>query len=279
MTIRSFLPAPPALLLAAFASLLGVDAHAAYIRCEGCAFTMMRQAAIAAGNGTHTVFSLSTNEIQSFDIEVLGAGEPANAFPRPVSPEQAQEFALLRDFFLETNGTMKFRIEVPAGELDLGIPVNLSHWTVFDYAANPAAHVHFQTGVATYVRNTARFGTLLHLAGAMTSVTGSALQITVRFAGGGSARFQMQLGHTVAQQMEIRDSAGNIVPTPGVDPSTLSGLYHFPDPGAQRAFGTHLSNLGWPVDWGLGGHSQPGAFICTWDWLRANLVCKMVGRL
>jgi len=240
----------------------------------------MRQVAINAGDGTHTVFSLSTNEIHAFQVEVLSAGEPANAFPAPISQAQAQEFASLRGLFLESGGDMKFTIEVPVGDLNLGAPINLANWTVFDYAANPAAHARFMNGVAIYANSFASLrhsGTFWQLAGSLTSVTGTQIEVVVLFAGGGRVNFVVEGGHSQGQQVgPARDASGNSIPGLTDNPSQMTGIYFFWDASAQQAFSVHLSNLGWPANWGNVGQYRPGAFSCTWDHVTAHLICRMI---
>lgn len=267
--------------VAIFSSLLAVtDASAANIRCEGCPWGSMRQVAINAGDGTHTVFSLSTNEIHAFQVEVLGAGEPANAFSALISQAQAQEFASLRGLFLESGGDMKFTIEVPVGDLNLGAPINLANWTAFDYAANPATHARFQDGVAIYANSFASLrhsGTYWQIAGSLTSVTGTQIEVVVVFAGGGRVKFVVEGGQSQGQQVgPARDASGNSIPGPTDNPSQLTGIYFFGDASAQRDFSVHLSNLGWPANWGNVGQSRPGAYTCTWHLLTAHLICVMI---
>jgi len=268
------------LVIAGLASMISIEVFAANIRCEGCSFSTMRQLAINSGNGTHTIFSLSTNEIRSFSVEMLGAGEPANAFPKAVNPEQLHEFASLRRVYIETGGTMKFTIEVPVGNIDLGAPIDLSAWTAFDYAANPATHVRFQDGVARYANSFAALrhaGTFWQIAGSLTAVTGSSIEVVLKFAGGGRVKFVVEVGQSQGQQVgPARDASGNSIPGPAENPVNLSGIYHFADAIAQQTFGAHLSRLGWPVNWQLGGLSSPGSFICTWNHVRAHLICTMI---
>lgn len=247
----------------------------------------MQDLAEVSGAGRHTIFSLSTAQIRSYDVERVPSdrGEPERgergefvwvATEVPVSVPQLQEFDSLLSYYIASGGDLKYSIEVPVHDLPLG-PVDTTGMTAFDYAAQPSLRERFMRATAEYSNSWAALrhsGTYWQLAGSITAVSGSTLEVIVLFPGGSKVVFQVEVTNTMGQQIgRPTDVNGNPIPSPNDGRSDFAGTYYFGNQGDIDRMNRHFGEIGWDTRF----PSRPlepfvRQYRCSWD--GRNLVCR-----
>jgi hypothetical protein len=247
---------PPLLTLSLIAS---ASVNAANIRCEACSPSGMLELAEISGSGQHTVFSLSTGSIRSYYVDRVSSdrGEPDRgerpefvwrATETPVSAEQLQEFDSLHAFYVSSGGDLKYAIEVPVRDLPLG-PVDTNGMTAFDYAAEPSLRERFMRATAQYANSWASLrhsGSYWQVAGSLTAVSGSTIEVVVLFSEGSKIVFQVEVTNTMGQQLgRPTDANGNPIPSPGDEQGDFAGRYYFGSQLEIDRMNRHFGDIGW----------------------------------
>lgn len=282
--------------LAAAAMLFaGAPVYAANARCDNCDSWAAETMAQSMGLGDHVVFSLSqdvayayTNECDPFTHGSNPETISLCVFPRILSSDEAEEFAMARQIYVQTGGRMKFERVVPISDIGFAPGLSLAHLSAHDFARRPADWHRLSMGVA--VHGTTLPG-LLNSAGArqttgsILGVSGTQIEITVQFICGGKVTYKVDFGdETMAEQIgPIRDADGNVIPTPSDNPTTMSGFYAFSSANAQNAMNVHLSALGWAMRFPQPTAVCPniGRLIYECGWVGGdmrNVSCKMLTR-
>lgn len=283
-------------LLAASMLFIAAPSYGANARCENCDQQGFEGVAQALGPGDHVVFSMSqgiaigfTNECDTTTPGFDPAAAVLCVFPRPLTADEAAQFAAAQRIHRDTGGSMKYERVVPIRNIPFPPGMSIAHLSSHEYARRPADWHRLSMATVQWARtfmgtagNSAQWWQSL---GSIVGLAGTQVEITVEFPDGGKVTFKVDYGdETMAEQVgPIRDADGNVIPTPSDSPTIMSGLYTFSGSSGQNAMNVHLSALGWAMRFPQPTASCPniGRLIYECGWVGGdmrNVSCKMLTR-
>jgi hypothetical protein len=218
-------------------------ASALTLRCETCPVERMGAFASMFGDGRHTVFSLMTGDIATF--EVKGLADDAEVHQLDADPERVAELRALRRFFAEQRGLFFGVARHTTAFADLGLPDYPMPIDAYVFASFPAARYKVEEALAKKLDEVPALAGLrpwLSDGAGITPLVGARVAFTITLADGGTASAMLEVGSSTAKLDEaVFDGDGN--PVARANAAEFSGVFRFKSPAVEAAAVKHWRTI------------------------------------
>ncbi|WP_295568006.1 hypothetical protein [uncultured Stenotrophomonas sp.] len=264
----------------AFAS----KAEAKYIQCDFCDPWQMRDAAMYAGDGSHTVFDIGGGVIRHYQVSGWGEspiefGVEKTVIEAPASPGELAAMQELMQYAQIYGAPMIMNVEVHVSEIranapQLGLSGNITAYDIqSDVNLRTALQSRIESSISirsAFAASMDRFMTLVE------NVFGGnvpySINITIRTDDGGQVTYSKAArnGQYSYVQGSARFANGQVVPA--ANTSEYQGVWNFSGGTSIDDFLAALNDIGAHIE-GAGTPGETETWVCTWKAAESTLHC------